>query len=285
MSALGLVQFVTRKSLVDSFRLPGFAVAPFFESVAVRSEFVRAAGTASHPLEYGTLLCVSLPLAVAVGVIGTRRAWGLRWLPVSLITIAALLSISRSTLVCVLVGLVLLAPGIPARLRMRGAILGGFLVIGMTFLVPGMLGTIRRMFLGIGNDASTLSRTDSVAAALQIAERSFWFGHGFGTFLPRELIMDNQALLLLIECGVLGLGIFLALILTCIVSGWRMAAQSRDAGDRLLGTALSASVAAGSSTFLLFDGLSFPIAAGILFLVCGVTGAAADLIRTDLRTN
>ena len=285
MSALGLLQFVTRQSLVTSFSLPGFAVVPFFESVGIRSEFVRAAGTASHPLEYGTLLCVSLPLAIAVGVTDTRRAEYLRWLPASLITLAALLSVSRSTMACVLVGVILLAPGIPARLRTRGAVLGGFLIITITFLIPGMLGTIRGMFMAMGNDASTLSRTDSVPAALQIAERNLWFGRGFGTFLPNELVLDNQMLLLLIECGLLGLGTFLGLVLTCLISGWRVAVRAHDATDRLLATALAASVAAGSTTLLLFDGLSFPIAAGILFLVCGVTGAAANLLRSDPGTS
>ena len=92
-------------------------------------------------------------------------------------------------------------------------------------------------------------------------------------------------LLLLIECGLLGLGTFLGLVLTCLISGWRVAVRAHDATDRLLATALAASVAAGSTTLLLFDGLSFPIAAGILFLVCGVTGAAANLLRSDPGTS
>jgi O-antigen ligase len=274
MSALGLLQFTTGQSFVDSLTLPGFAISGDFESVIDRAGFARSAATASHPLEYGVLLCMTLPLGLALGTSDVSRHWLLRWGPPAIILVAVALSMSRSAMIGVLVGLIFLAPSVPARYRIRAVVFGGILLAGLAFFVPGMIGTMRGMFTGIGTDASTTSRTDSASQAIEIALRDPWMGRGFGTFLPSELIMDNQLLLLLIECGIIGLIGFIALVVICMCAGWRVARNSGDPRDTVLGPALSAAVAAGSTTLLFFDGLAFPIAAGMLFLVYGMSGAA-----------
>lgn len=290
MAVLGLVQFATGQSWIDTFTVPGLATSPTFEGVTERAGFARPAGMASHPLEYGALLAMTLPLALALALHDLRRPWYLRWLPTALIVLATSVSMSRSALIAVLLGAVLLAPTVPPRHRVRAVVLGGFLVVGLALMVPGLIGTIRGMFASIGSDASTVSRTTSADKALDIAWRNPWFGQGFGTFLPEELILDNQMLLLLIDTGILGLGAFLTLVLTGLLTGWRMAwpgtglgdRTPTDAGDRTLGAALSAAVAAGASTLLFFDGLSFTISAGMLFLVLGVTGAAGWIAHDDV---
>lgn len=281
MSVLGLAQFITGQSLVDSFTLPGFATSQTFENVIDRAGFARSAGTASHPLEYGALLAMCLPLALVLALHDRRRPWYLRWIPASLIVVAAAVSMSRSTLIAVMLGVILLAPAVPPRHRFRATVFSGFLVVGLAVLVPGLIGTVRGMFAAIGTDASTLSRANSAGMALEIARRNPWFGQGFGTFLPSELILDNQMLLLLIDSGVFGLGAFLALVLTCLLTGWRLALSGGSQGERALGASLSASAAAGLSTLVFFDGLSFSISAGVLFLLLGVTGAAWSIAHDE----
>lgn len=277
MAALGVVQFVTGLSLVDSISLPGFATSPEFANTIARGGFVRSAATASHPLEYGAVLCVTLPLAVWYGFAATRRTWIGNWLPAFVVLLAAAISMSRSALIGIALGLVLLAPSLPKRFRLKALVALGALGAGLLVLVPGMIGTIRGLFLSIGTDSSTSSRADSAVAAIEIALRSPIIGRGFGLFLPEELILDNQILLLLIGTGFLGLAAFGALIFTCIGTGWRVAARSSHEVITVLGAATSAGIAAGSSTFAFFDGLSFPISAGLLFLMFGVTGAIVRL--------
>jgi O-antigen ligase len=287
MAVLGLAQFTTGRSFVDTISLPGFASNQTFSNVVERGGFVRSAGTAAHPLEYGVLLAVTLVLAAGLAIHDRRRPWYLRWTPVALIGVAAAVSVSRSTLLAVAIGLVLLAPSVPRRYWGRAVVGGGVLGVAVAFLVPGMIGTIRGMFTTIESDPSAQSRTDSLDVALQIAERNPWFGTGYGSFLPNELIVDNQLLLFAVGTGIVGVAAFLGLVGTAVVCGWRVSGWRPDAhrtstgpdGAWPLGASISAAVAAAASTTLFFDSLSFSISAGVLFLLLGAASAAWSATR------
>ena len=82
-----------------------------------------------------------------------------------------------------------------------------------------------RLFTGISQDDSALSRTDSYDLAAQFIERSPVFGRGLSTFLPSYRILDNQYLGLLIETGVVGTAAFLALLTTALVVAYRMSVR------------------------------------------------------------
>lgn len=285
MSLLGLLQFTTGQSLVDSISLPGFAVSDSFDGIQGRGEFLRAAGTASHPLEYGSVLCVCLPLAVILGFNDLQRRTISRWFPVVSISAASALSMSRSALIGIAIGIVFIAPSIPSRLRLRAAGAAAVLLTAMVFLVPGMLGTVRGLFLGIGNDSSSLSRVDSLSLALEISSRHPFLGQGFGAFSPNELILDNQIVLLLIQLGLIGLASFGVLICAALTAGWHLARISTDPLWRALAPAISAGLAAGVTTLFFFDGLSFAITGGLLFLMVGVAGALprCQPVKKELR--
>lgn len=277
MACLGIAQFATGKPLVDSFTLPGFAVGQDVESIQARGAFTRAAGMAAHPLEYGSLLCMVLPVAIALAVTDRDRAlWRRSW-PAVAISLAVVLSVSRSALIGVFVGLVLLAPSIPPKIRLLSIGLGSVGITAMAFVVPGLIGTLRGLFTSIGGDSSTLSRTDSVGDALQIALRNPVFGQGFGTFLPGELILDNQYLLLLIEGGVLGIIALLALAVSAMVTAWRTARLTSYGPWKVMCPAVAAGVAAATVTLAFFDGLSFPITAGAMFVMVSVCGAMLNV--------
>jgi hypothetical protein len=72
MATLGLVQFWSGQSLVSAIYIPGLSADANFDNVQTRSGFTRAAATASHPLEYGTVLCMSLPIAIALALNDTH---------------------------------------------------------------------------------------------------------------------------------------------------------------------------------------------------------------------
>lgn len=279
MACLGLAQFVTGQALVDTITLPGFNAGPEFATVFDREGFTRAAGTASHPLAYGSLLVMLLPLAVTSGIADRDHTLVIRWAPSAVIAIAALTSMSRSVLIGTAVGLLLVLPAVPRKHRLPTAGIGAGLIVAISFAVPGMFSTLRDMFTGVGNDASTLSRTDSAGPAIEIAMRNPLVGRGFGTFMPTEIILDNQVLLLLIEVGLLGLGAFLLMIGSCLWAGWQVFRRGTTLLERVHGAALAAGIAAAFINLCFYDALAFPTAAGLLFLMIGVTGAALGVSR------
>jgi O-antigen ligase len=105
-------------------------------------------------------------------------------------------------------------------------------------------------------------------------------GSGFGIFLPRYYIFDNQWVLIAIEVGALGFLAFAAFFCAGIWSA-RRARHSGTRDMRLLGHALAASLFNVAVLFAFFDGLSFPIAGGVLFLVAGLCGSVRTIIDSD----
>ena len=145
--------------------------------------------------------------------------------------------------------------------------------VAMWALVPGLLGTLRSLFLqlGAGSDSSTTSRTGAFSAAGAFISEHPWFGRGFGTFLPQTYrFLDDQYLGTLIETGIVG---FLVL-LTVFATGWIAARSARrvsnDPEIRDLAQCLAASVAVAVVSFATFDALSYQIAAGLTFLLLGL---------------
>jgi O-antigen ligase len=87
------------------------------------------------------------------------------------------------------------------------------------------------------------------------------------------LILDNQFLGLLIEVGILGVVALLALAAMAIILPWTATRRSPDEGIRQMGSGLSASVTAIVLSYAFFDGLGFPMSAGLLFLMVGISGS------------
>jgi O-antigen ligase len=278
VAALGIVQFWTHQSWTGYLRLPGLTESGGFSGVIGRDGFTRPAGTALHPIEYGVVLTVVLPIALHYALQDRHRSTLRRWWPVAAIAMAIPISVSRTAFLCTAVVLAFLIPTWPARLRRRAyvAILGLMVVIFVT--VPGMMGTILGLFTGIGNDSSADSRTGSYSLAWEFVERAPIFGRGYATFLPEYRILDNQYLLSLIDTGFFGMLSLVAFFLSGILVARRVRRLSTDPGTRQLAQSLAAGIAAGAGSYALFDALSFPMQAGLLFLVIG---SATALYRIE----
>lgn len=272
LGTLGIVQFVTRQPLVDHIVIPGLAENQALIAVLARDGFARPAGTAIHPIEFGVVLAMLLPIALTVALSRGPRSALRRWFPVAAIAVSIVLSISRSAIIGALVGILVLAPTWTRVDRRR--ILGGTVaLLPVVFLtVPGMLGTLAGLFTGIGSDSSALSRTESYGIAWEFFQRAPILGRGFGTFLPRYRIFDNQYLLLLVEVGVVGLLATLGLLGTAVVAARRARRLATDPPTKAEAQALAAAVAVGACSLAFFDAFSFPMASGVLFLLVGLTG-------------
>lgn len=279
MATLGIAQFLTGEPLVDGISVMGLSSnhRPF--GLTEREGFTRPTGMATHPIEYGAVVTLILPLALALAFSDTTRSAVRRWFPVLAIVLSVPLSISRSTLVSAAVGCFVVALSWPPATRRIAAAGGAVLAVGVYIAIPGMLGSLLGLFTRIGDDSSALSRTGSYPIAAEFIEKSPFFGRGFSTFLPSYRILDNQYLGLLIEIGVIGLASLVALILAAFVGVLRVRRRLDDPLARQVAQGLAAGVAAGASSFALFDGLSFPMSAGLLFLLLGLSGSAIRLGR------
>ena len=283
VSVLGLAQFVTGSTLLDLYAmLPGFDSED--AGVLARGAFTRPTGTATHPLEYSAAICAVLPLAVTLGAIRAdagrgRLPW--TWIPAGLIAFSALLSVSRSGMIGLAVALVASLPALPRRYRGGLAIGGLAAAVVAVIAVPGLFGTVVGLFATVDSDSSTLSRTNALARVPDFIASSPAIGLGFGTFLPRYYIFDNQWVLILLELGVLGALAFAGVVLTAMWSAVATVRRSPYADVAALGRGVAASIATTAVLFAFFDGLSFPISAGVFFLLIGLSGAVRAVGHAD----
>jgi hypothetical protein len=278
---VGIVQFVTGASLVDLIQVPGLTPNTALTSIYDRNGFTRAAGTSSHPIEFGVVLAMILPVALHFALTDLSRSALARWLPVGLIAFAVPITISRSALVGVVVALLVLIPTwSAARRRISYLVIAG-VVVAIYVAIPGMLGTLTRLFTNISNDGSALSRTDSYSLALEFIERAPLFGRGLSTFLPQYRILDNQYLGLLIEVGFVGTVALLAVFATAVDTALVSRRSSTDETTRSLAQSLVAMVAAGTVSFATFDAFGFPQASTLVFLGIGCIAALANTVSLD----
>ena len=200
-AGFGLVQFVTGMAWVDRLSIPGLVVNTPVYAITQREGFSRPFSTAIHPIEFGSVIAMLLPLAIVFGLLGPPRG-GVRWrnwIPAILTVTAALLSSSRSTLVGLALGIVLLWPALTGLQRLVGGVATVALGTLVFVTVPSMVGTISGLFGGVATpDSSVASRLDSFGVAADYFSRAPIIVRGFGSFLPRYRIFDNQYLLVLV---------------------------------------------------------------------------------------
>ncbi len=286
VAVFGLFQFVTGQYWVDLISIPGLEAHQTVYSATLREGFTRPAGTAVHPIEFGAVMTMLLPIALARGMgqlplAGPGRTSLLRrWWPALAIGLAIVLSLSRSAVIGLAVGAIVLALTWTARQRIA-ALAGLVGLLTVVFLaVPGIVGSVLGLFTVIGKgDPSVLSRVESYAIADAYISQSPLFGRGIGTFLPRYRIFDNQYLLLLVEVGFLGVAAVLILVVTSLWCAASAYVSSKDAGLRGAAVAVAASASCGAVSLALFDGFSFPMMPGLWFLMMGLCGTAYRLSR------
>lgn len=278
---LGLVQFATDQNFVNLIDIPGLGSSGT-GGVDSRGGFVRPESTARHTLEYASVLTVVLPIALTLAMHERSKSFAARWLPTTLLSLAAVLSVTRSALLGLAMVLLILVPTWEPKVRRIAFIIMAIGAAGLYVVVPGLAGTILGMFSG--SDPSIDSRTSSYASIGGYLQISPWIGRGLGTMSADYRIFDNQYIGLLLELGVIGLLAFLCMILVAATG----AIFRKKTGDRLLdalGPALGSALIAGALLSAFFDSLHFPQAIGCLALLTGLCGAywnvAAAAARRD----
>lgn len=281
LALLGLAQFLTATPYTDMIRIPGLtevASSSLFE----RNGLIRPNGTATHPIEYGAILAMILPLALHVALHQQTKWWVLRWIPTVAILAVIGISGSRSAYLCAIAGVLVCMFAWTPVLR-RWVIGMAVVVLTLISLVwPRMLRIVVGLFQDPESDPSITSRTDSFDLAWAFLAEYPLFGRGFGTFLPKYRIFDNQFLVQLVSVGIIGVLALIGLAVVAILEMRRVArtANVLDGGrTRDLAASLSGSVVAGFVSMAFFDAFAFPMTMGTLFLVLGVIGALSRLRR------
>jgi polysaccharide biosynthesis protein PslJ len=285
IAVLGIVQYATNQLLVDRINIPGLTTRVSDDFVLFqRNGLARPPATSTHPIEYGVVLTMALPIAITFALRSPTRRWTYKAF-VGVISFAALLTLSRSAVICAGVGLIVLAMSWTAAARLRAfvAVLGVAVLAYLT--VPGVLGTITRLFTGAFDDASIASRTGSYDLAGSFIGKSPLLGRGFSTFLPKYWILDNGYLGFLIEGGILGLGGLLVLFVVAALAAGQARRMARGDFDRALAQALRASIVAGACSLAFFDTFAYPQSSGCLFLLLGLAGALRRLTIEQARTD
>ena len=282
IAALGLVQIATRRLWVDQLSIPGLYSSPAY-GLTTRGGYPRPAGTSIHPIEYGVLLAMMLPLALHVGFHHTHRPWLRRWLPAAALVGVIPLTSSRSAYLGALLAVVVCLAGWPRarRLRVLGVAAAG--VLAMLAIVPRFVSSVLGLFTGAGGDPSITSRTDGFALASGFIAQHPWFGRGLGTFLPKYRIFDNEYLLLLVTTGVVGTAAFLTIGVTVVAVMLRLRRTLRQPEDRDLALGLCGATCAGFACLFMFDAFAFPMTMGALFLVLGIAGALRRITSTSVQ--
>lgn len=275
-AAVGALQFYGT-DLTPYFRLPGLVYNAELVGVGLRGgpAFSRVYGTQQHYIEFGVVLAMVVPFAAHRALTAaSRRSQIFRWLQVALIAGAIPLAISRAGFLGLITGVLVLVMAWPRKRRLWALVISAASLLAFKAVVPGVLGTIKSMFLNYSNDPSIQARlSDYGATAGYIRDRP-WFGRGPGTYVPELYrVLDNEFLGTFLTLGYVGTVAFSAVFFGAYFAGRAVRRGSRHDGDAHLGQALAASSAVAIVASFTFDSLSFPTFAGVLFLVLGISGA------------
>ncbi len=244
---------------------------------------VRAAGSAPHPIAFGSMLAmiVALPTQLMLESTGLKRiGWAMC---AGLILVGMMMTVSRTVIVALAAIFIVLAIVRPRqRLALTVAALTMAVVVHLFF--PGVIGTFIENLtprVVISQETSTTeSRLADYPRILAEWRQNPLFGRGVGTFTPgRFFFVDNQYLKYLVEVGFFG---FLAMLALFLTAAWTLVRR----GVALGGPTGSVVVATGISAFVYalvsatFDAQGFPQVPYLLYIIMAL-GVAMLLNAAD----
>jgi O-antigen ligase len=282
VALIGVVQFVLKFDPTKYMVLPILQFTTDDVSVETRDSLSRVAGTTGHPIEFGVLCSMLLPLAAHYGFQAKQRSRpALRWWVCCAIIAAGLMfSISRSAVLGLAGVTVVLFMGWPARRRWAALGVGALFLGLIKVAVPSLLGALFNLFANIGNDSSISHRTYAQAVAAAQIKLHPLFGHGPGTwYAGKHEVFDNQYILSTVETGFVGVAAFASVFLLAFYTAFRARYLSKDPNVRDLALTLAASLVAPLIGAATFDLLGFATVTGIAFLLAGASGSLLRSVK------
>ncbi|GLZ38299.1 O-antigen ligase family protein [Actinokineospora sp. NBRC 105648] len=276
MAFVGILQFMAGLDLTQYLNFPGLRSNGTLSHVLERSNFRRPAGTSGHPIEFGVVCAMTVPLALHYALRGMdhggqQKRW---WLCLAILAVASMQSLSRSAVLGLAIAAIFIVPAMAPKRRVR-AIYAIVLFMGaMRVMVPGLVGTLVSLFTSISVDPSAESRRRAVERAGKEIPNHLWLGRGMGTYLPEKYgWLDNQYLGTLVQNGVIGLTLLIFIYLAGMYCAVRARLASKDPRIRDLGITIAACIAVPGISSATFDLIGFAVATGYTFLLIGAAGA------------
>jgi hypothetical protein len=135
MAVVGILQFRFGIDLAELMgQIPGLHQNVSVASIQDRDGFRRPAGTATHPIEFGCVIAMAMPLALHLARFDMVSSRFRRWAPVFVIAMGIPVAVSRSAVLGAVVALVVIIAGLEPKLRPRalGAVAAFVLAIYVT---------------------------------------------------------------------------------------------------------------------------------------------------------
>ncbi|HEV2902609.1 MAG TPA: O-antigen ligase family protein [Gaiellaceae bacterium] len=284
VAALSIVESWTGYNAFD--HLDG--VLPLLQHVdapesSERGGKLRVMGSAQGSIALGAALAMMLPLAAYLGLRTRRWFW---WASVGVLALGALATLSRTSILMLIVSIVVLFWLRPKQVRRFWPVLLPAVVV-VQLLLPGTMGTIRSSFFpkegllaqqseNAGSRGS--GRIADLGPALDEFSLTPVFGQGYGTRLTgrdrqNAQILDDQWLKTLLETGLVGALAWLW-IFSRSIRRLARAAKEDQSPDGLLFVALAASITAFAIGMVLFDAFAFIQVTFILFIFLALGSVA-----------
>lgn len=287
LSFFALIEFNTGFNVFDHIN----RVFPFlrveytgFHSVELRDGRARVVGSSQHPIAYGAMLTMLVPLAVYLARRTRTKRW---WTAAVLLVLGSLATISRTGIVMILVILFLYARTFPGfTKRLLPLLVPAILVIHLA--LPGSLGTLWGSFFpkgglvaqqqqGAGTRGS--GRLADLGPGLSKAMETPVLGEGYSTRVVDETsplqnanILDDQWLGTFLETGLLGVAAWLWLFITFSRRMLRRAREQVATPDAWLYAALGSAVASFGFGMVFFDAFSFIQVTFVALLMVAIGG-------------
>lgn len=276
MALVGIVQFSTKLDLTQYLMVPGLQAKGWVPDFAARGagDFFRVASTATHYIEFSTVMAMALPFAIHFALYAPSRGKRKAFLFSALVIAAAVpVALSRTGILALVVVIAVMMPvwGWRMRYNVLGftAVLGALLMLGR----PGLLGTLRDMFTNAQEDSSIQARTERYGLVGYYFAQRPWLGRGTGTWIaPQYQILDNQWLGLALSNGLVGVAALVILHIAAIVLAIIALRRATTAEDRHLCAALVSTQIIAMVVAATFDSLSFTTFSTTLALMTGFCG-------------
>jgi polysaccharide biosynthesis protein PslJ len=274
MAIIGIVQFVLRKDITQYMKFPGLTIqGAGLAGLEARGDdgLFRVASTATHYIEFSAVMALALPFGIHFARFDANPKRRRRLIVAALlIALAIPMTLSRTGIMALVLEILVMLPAWNWRVRYNLLGFAGGLVCMLAAVKPGLIGTIKSLFLGASEDPSVTGRTERYTIVWHYFIQRPWLGRGTGTWIPPMYIyLDNQWLGTLLAGGLLGVATLATLHIASISLAGISLKRSVSPEDRhlcvaLIATQLSAMLVEGT-----FDAFAFTTYATTLSFLMG----------------
>ncbi len=254
-----------------------------------RGGLPRAYASSQHPIALGAVLVMLVPITVYLAKRSGRRLW---WAATTLLVVGSLATISRTSILMILVQVAVYAVLRPRDVLRLWVFFPVFIVV-VHVMLPGTLGTIKDTFAPKGGliaeqDSAPVGsgRVVTLGPSLDVWKAHPLLGVGYGTRItvagPKKNapILDDQWLGTLLEIGLLGLVAWVWLFVSFLR---RMlgAARRSEGTDFWLFSGFAAAVASFAVAMFLYDAFAFIQVTFVLFILLALGAASYRMAQVD----